>query len=214
MTKIILHELRLILREPRFLIPFLLPPLFLVIMQVVFYSQYGGAGQPIEAGLLLIVGVLLSTMSVTLTSDSFAGERERNTLELLLCLPLGVRRLFFGKLLALLPFPLLISMSSQAILWAIAGHLPWIILVESWLYTIAVGLIVTGVSLVVSLFSKSARSAAQANVVFVLLCLGVTQAIGPSYFQTPLIPWLMVPVALIGFGAMILFALRRFEKIS
>ncbi|HSQ43110.1 MAG TPA: ABC transporter permease [Fibrobacteraceae bacterium] len=213
MHRIFLHELRLVLREPRFWIPFLVPPMFLVAMQSVALWQYGAKGQVVDPNLLLVVGALLSTMSVTLTSDSFAGERERNTLELLLSLPIGLPSLFWGKLLALLPLPLALSSLSLILLWKISG-LDGIYLIKTLFYSISVCLVVTGISLLISLFAKTVRSAAQTNVLFVLVVLVATQLAAPWYFSCGWASLVLFPCALLAFATLSWLGLRRFGRMN
>jgi ABC-type transport system involved in multi-copper enzyme maturation permease subunit len=211
MLEIFLHELRLFVREPRFWVPFLLPPVFLVAMNVFLYARMDGSQGNLDPGLALLTGVLLSTISVALTSDSFAGERERNTLELLLTLPIGVKNIFWGKLLALLPLPLGFACGSQILLWFFSGTLPDSFLALSLAYVVSVTLLVTGFSLLVSLYSKTVRSAAQTNVFFVLACLGLTQAFGGDYLKGSWTYGLLLPMSGVVFAVLVWMSLRNFE---
>ena len=213
MKQIFLHELRLVLREPRFWIPFLFPPLLLIIMQVVILSQYGMAGHVFEPKLLMTVGGLLATISVTLTADSFAGERERNTLELLLCLPITLRQLFFGKLLALLPVPMVLSGLALTLLWAMS-HQGVEVLLKALLFSLSLCLLITGISLQVSLFANTVRSAAQANVLFVLVFLVITQLIADAYLASWFWPVLIFPAVLLAFAGLVLLSQRRFKNMN
>jgi len=213
MMQIFLHELRLVLREPRFWIPFLFPPVLLIIMQIVILSQYGVAGHVFEPKLLMTVGGLLATISVTLTADSFAGERERNTLELLLCLPITLRQLFFGKLFALLPVPLVLSGLALTLLWVLS-HQDLDVLIKSLLFSASLCLLITGISLQVSLFAQTVRSAAQANVLFVLVFLVLTQMVAEQYLATWFWPLLVFPVALLVFAGLVMLSLQRFQKMN
>lgn len=213
MKRIFWHDFLLILREPRFLIPFILPPLFLVGMQVWLLQTNLQNGEAYEPSLLLVVGALLGTMSVTLTADSFAGERERNTLELLLCLPITLRQLFWGKLLAVMPLPIVLGLAAQAVLWALAPQIHWDWLAKAWLFSLTICLIVTGFSLLISLRSKTVRSAAQINVLVVLIILLVANLIAPFYLQWNVIPWVVFPVGVLGFALLVQGALKRFQRL-
>lgn len=212
--RIFTHELRLILREPRFWIPFLIPPIFMVIMQMVVLAQYGGAAQVMNPGILLIIAALLSTMSVTLTADSFAGERERNTLELLLCLPLSIRQLFLGKLFAVLPVPLVLMGLSELLMWELMGTESLAVLAKAVLFGFSTCLLITGISLLVSLFANSVRSAAQGNVIFVLALLMGTQAIAPNYFESSTLPFIICGATLLVFFTLVALGLKRFSARS
>ena len=102
--KIARHELGMILREPKFLIPFVLPPILLIVSQLVLLP---GENDPmVFTRMMLICALLIAPMVVPLASDSFAGERERGSLELLMLLPVKPASIFYGKLLALIPLPL------------------------------------------------------------------------------------------------------------
>ena len=78
------HELRLVFREPRFWIPFIIPPVILAASQMLAVSRYGGQiMEGMESYMMLLLGCLMAPMGAPLAADSFAGERERNSLELL-----------------------------------------------------------------------------------------------------------------------------------
>ena len=212
MNSIFRHEFRLILREPRFWIPFLLPPAFLVGMQVFMVMKYGELGQQLSPTFLLLIGALLSTMAVSLTADSFAGERERNTLELLFCLPLTLRQIFLGKLLAVLPMPLVLAFLAQLLLWKLAGVESGVLLLQAWFYAASVCLVITGISLLISLYSPSVRSAAQTNVLFVFGFLILTKIISDDFFTNPVWPWAVLPLGIAVFLAFSSIGLRRFAR--
>jgi len=171
------------------------------------------AGHVFEPKLLMTVGGLLATISVTLTADSFAGERERNTLELLLCLPITLRQLFFGKLFALLPVPLVLSGLALTLLWVLS-HQDLDVLIKSLLFSASLCLLITGISLQVSLFAQTVRSAAQANVLFVLVFLVLTQMVAEQYLATWFWPLLVFPVALLVFAGLVMLSLQRFQKMN
>ena len=91
--KIARHELGMILREPKFLIPFVLPPILLIVSQLVLLP---GENDPmVFTRMMLICALLIAPMVVPLASDSFAGERERGSLELLMLLPVKPASIFY-----------------------------------------------------------------------------------------------------------------------
>jgi ABC-type transport system involved in multi-copper enzyme maturation permease subunit len=209
--RIFRHELRLILREPRFWIPFLIPPLFLLIIQALLLSRYGNQAQVLgEPMVLLTMGALVSTMAVSLTADSFAGERERNTLELLLNLPIPMAHLFWGKLLALIPAPLVFAWSAQFVIWSRAqnpGDLG-----RAFIYSLAGCLFSTGIALIFSLFAGSVRSAAQSSILFVLVFLFSTQMIA-GWYLAPASSWYYLPLGgLVFFCIAVFWGLGRFKN--
>ncbi len=64
---------------------------------------------------MLLVGFLPAGFSLILALESFAGERERNTLETLLAMPIGDRELYLAKLVAALAMPLIGGLLSQIV---------------------------------------------------------------------------------------------------
>ncbi|MBC8077089.1 MAG: stage II sporulation protein M [Chloroflexales bacterium] len=63
----------------------------------------------------LLVGFVPSSFSLITALESFVGERERNSLESLLAMPLDDRDLFFGKLCSALFTPLLASYGAMVV---------------------------------------------------------------------------------------------------
>lgn len=175
------HEFKLIWREPRFWIPFLIPPFFIIGSQL--YLQTHAPTEAVGDSLLILIGVLLSTMCVNLMADSFAGERERNTLELLLALPISIEKIFFGKMLAVFPVPLAISMVFQLMFWNLTPY-GFTELGIALLTNVSSCFFVGTISLSVSMFSSTVRTAAQISVVFVLLILIVTPVYSVYIFQS------------------------------
>ena len=119
MLHVFRHELRLIFRDPRFWIPFIIPPVILAASQGIAVSRYGGQiMEGMEGYMMLLLGCLMAPMGSPLAGDSFAGERERNSLELLQLSPIAPARLFWGKLLAIVPFPVGFALLAQFVYWA------------------------------------------------------------------------------------------------
>lgn len=63
----------------------------------------------------LVVGFFPSSFSLVIALESFAGERERGTLEALFACPLSDGELYLGKLLAVLAPPILLSLLALSI---------------------------------------------------------------------------------------------------
>ena len=119
MLHVFKHEIRLIFRDPRFWIPFIIPPVILAASQGIAVSRYGGQiMEGMEGYMMLLLGCLMAPMGSPLAGDSFAGERERNSLELLQLAPIAPAKLFWGKLLAILPFPVVFAILEQIGYWA------------------------------------------------------------------------------------------------
>jgi uncharacterized membrane protein SpoIIM required for sporulation/ABC-type Na+ efflux pump permease subunit len=63
----------------------------------------------------LLVGFVPASFSLITALESFVGERERNTLESLLAMPLGDRALYLGKFVSALATPLISSLMAMTI---------------------------------------------------------------------------------------------------
>ncbi|HKP95203.1 MAG TPA: ABC transporter permease [Fibrobacteria bacterium] len=188
------HELRLIFKEPRFLLPFLITPILLMGLQAyaVFFQPLGSVGETLSLArsLLLMLAVLAPSSAVPLGADSFAGEKERNTLEILMCLPVGMGSLFWGKVLGMYPVPVLVGWLGQGIM---AGMLLfkgyWLPgfgadVAKAMLLTPVLGLFLCALSTLLSLVSESVRGAAQlASVVMLGIFFSVT-SFSPFFFHS------------------------------
>lgn len=109
------RELRDILRDWRIVIPIILLTLiFPLIMNFTagvaqdFVQQYGAEiiGDRIIPFLLMIVGFFPSSFSLVVALETFVGERERKSIEALLCTPLSDGQLYAGKTMAAMLPPL------------------------------------------------------------------------------------------------------------
>ena len=71
MLHVFKHELRLIFRDPRFWIPFIIPPVILAASQAIAVSRYGGEiMQGMESYMMLLLGCLMAPMGAPLAGDS------------------------------------------------------------------------------------------------------------------------------------------------
>lgn len=194
------NEWRLILKEPRFLLLFLMAPLLLVLLQAlyVFGSVQSGI-TPQDADILtrvqLVVGLLIAGSAVSLGADSFAGERERNSLEILLCTPLTLEQIFQGKMLGVLPLPLLTGLSGQLLVGLMVslgtewGFGYW---AEGWKAMALLpfyAFFITAAAIWFSLRSGSVRSAAQMSSFLMLLVLFLLLGTSEAYFRLPAYRW-------------------------
>ncbi len=155
------------------------------------------------APMFLILPLMVASV---IAADSFAGEKERKTLEALLYTPTTDRELFLAKLLsAWLPALgvawfgfVLYSVVANLAAWPTMGriffpNLMWVILAV-WVAPAVAGLGL-GVTVLVSVRSRGFQEAYQLGAVVVLpiLLLVIGQATGVMYFNT----WL---VLLLGLG--------------
>ena len=78
---------------------------------VTFVERYGAPliGDRLIPFLLMIVGFFPISVSLVIALESFVGEKERHSIEPLLCTPLNDWQLYLGKLLAAMVPPLLAS---------------------------------------------------------------------------------------------------------
>ncbi len=185
------HEWRMVWREPRFLLPFLATPLLLIAFQSAFAFAQADTGvdaYETSRSLLLVLGVLMPSLAVPLGADSFAGERERNSLEVLLFLPVSTRQLFLGKLLGIYPFPVAVGWFGQGILLvslgaagadlgAVTGEI-----IKALLLTPFMAFFLTTATVFMSLRSETVRAAAQSAGLLMLGTLFTTLLLSPFYF--------------------------------
>lgn len=206
------HELRLIFREPRFWIPFVIPPVILAASQGIAVSRYGGqVMQGMEGYMMLLLGCLMAPMGAPLAADSFAGERERNSLELLQLSPVKPAHLFWGKLLAVLPFPLMFSLICQLVYWgAHSDVVSGGVAVAAILGSVSACLLVNAFSLLLSLKAKTVRSATQGALFFIIPLLLLVQFGYQSFLQGLLMPVATLVVSLVVCAAATAVGMRKF----
>ena len=173
MLHVFRHEIRLIFRDPKFWIPFVIPPVILAASQGIAVSRYGGQiMEGMEGYMMLLLGCLMAPMGSPLAGDSFAGERERNSLELLQLSPIKPSTLFWGKLLAILPFPVVFSLLAQSAYWLAHPDIPAVAAVASILGALSAVLLTTAFSLMLSLRVKTVRAAAHISLFLIVPLAG------------------------------------------
>ncbi len=129
--------------------------------------------------------------------DSFAGERERHTLETLLASRLSDRAILWGKVIATVGYiwgmTVIASLLSMAVVNLVQGQWPWMFFtpVSGWLAVLIASalacLLAAGSGILVSLHSTTVRQAQQALLLgslalFVVIYL-VVRALPPQLFQ-------------------------------
>jgi ABC-type Na+ efflux pump permease subunit len=216
------HEWRLILKEPRFLLPFLITPLLLIGVQAfALYARMGTVWETLEMAraLLLMLAVLAPSSAVPLGADSFAGEKERNTLEILMCLPVRMGALFWGKVLGMLPIPVLVGWIGQGIMTAmLASRGVWlpgfgITVAKAMALTPAFGLFLCALSTLLSLLSDSVRGAAQLTSLAMLALFFATTACSSALFHSASAYSGFAGGLLLASAACFLAARKRFPKV-
>src|SRR4028119_2426655 len=96
---------------PILILTFVVPILILTaaLYAIDFIGDMGTVARMIPLGLLL-AGFLPASFSLITALESFVGEKERNTLESLLAMPMSDSELYLGKLTAALLPPLVSAM--------------------------------------------------------------------------------------------------------
>jgi ABC-type transport system involved in multi-copper enzyme maturation permease subunit len=216
------HEWSLILKEPRFLFLFVLTPLILLGLQAAtLWGKLGSAREILELArsLLLMLAVLAPSAAVPLGADSFAGEKERNTLEILMCLPVGMGPLFWGKIIGMLPFPIAVGWIGQGLLAAmLASRGYWdpgfgIHLAKAMALTPALALFLCALTTLLSLIAESVRSAAQLSSLAMLLLFFLAAIFSSAYLRSPAVLAGALAALTLGAAACFLAARRRFPRV-
>jgi ABC-type transport system involved in multi-copper enzyme maturation permease subunit len=188
------HEWRLIFKEPRFLLPFMIAPLLLIGLQA-FTLFVQPIGSPegmltLARALLLMLAVLAPGAAVPLGADSFAGEKERNTLEILMCLPVGLGSLFWGKVMGVCPIPVLVGWIGQGVIIVMLyskGFWPpgfGLEAAKAMAVTPVLGLFLCALSTLLSLISESVRSAAQLTSLAMLAVFFTVTSFSSAIFRS------------------------------
>lgn len=208
------HELRLIFREPRFWIPFVIPPVILAASQGIAVSRYGAQVMDgMESYMMLMLGCLMAPMAAPLAADSFAGERERNSLELLQLSPVKPAQLFWGKLLAILPFSLAFAVLVQFVYWAVHPSITGASAAAAILGAVSASLLVDSFSLLLSLKAKTVRSATQSTLFLIIPLLLLVQFGYEAFLSSLLAPVIVLVVSIAICMACTAFAMRKFVRL-
>jgi uncharacterized membrane protein SpoIIM required for sporulation/ABC-type transport system involved in multi-copper enzyme maturation permease subunit len=114
--------------------------------------------------LLMIVGFFPISVSLVIALESFVGEKERYSIEPLLCSPLSDGQLYLGKLLAAMVPPLLASYLGVAVyLTGVYFQVGWkpepMLLIQILLLTLVQALLMVSGAVVVSSQTTSVRAA-------------------------------------------------------
>jgi uncharacterized membrane protein SpoIIM required for sporulation/ABC-type transport system involved in multi-copper enzyme maturation permease subunit len=169
------RELRDSLRDWRIIIPILILTLiFPFLMDFTanvarnFVLRYGGANaiiaERLNPFLLMIVGFFPISFSLVIALETFVGEKERNSLEPLLSMPISDGELYLGKMLSALLLPLLASyLGISVYLLGMFLTLGWLpapaLLIQVILLTTVEALVMVSGAVVVSSQTTSVRAA-------------------------------------------------------
>ncbi len=214
MLHVFRHEIRLIFRDPKFWIPFVIPPVILAASQGIAVSRYGGQiMEGMEGYMMLLLGCLMAPMGAPLAGDSFAGERERNSLELLQLSPIKPSTLFWGKMLAILPFPVVFALLAQSAYWLAHPDIPAVSAVASILGALSAVLLTTAFSLMLSLRVKTVRAAAHISLFLIVPLLLLVQMFHEVFLQGLLLPAVTLAASVVLCAVSVSLGLRRFVSL-
>jgi ABC-type transport system involved in multi-copper enzyme maturation permease subunit len=214
MLHVFRHELRLIFRDPKFWVPFVIPPVILAASQGIAVSRYGGQiMEGMEGYMMLLLGCLMAPMGAPLAGDSFAGERERNSLELLQLSPIKPSTLFWGKLLAILPFPVVFSLLAQLAYWLAHPDISTVAAVASILGALSAVLLTTAFSLMLSLWVKTVRAASHISLFLIVPLLLLVQMFHEVFLQGLLLPAVTLAASVVLCAVSVSLGLRRFVSL-
>ncbi len=218
------HEWKLIFKEPRFLIPFLLTPLLLTGFQVfaIYFRPLGDSYETLllARSLLLMLAVLAPSAAVPLGADSFAGEKERNTLEILLCLPIEKGSLFWGKVLGIYPLPIMLGWLGQGAMLAILmsrGLLFEVFrpdAIKALILTPILGLFLCAFSILMSLLADSVRGAAQLTSLAMLAIFFLVMFSSTWFFASWIFFMGLIAILIFFSVTCLLLARGRFPRLS
>lgn len=214
MLHVFRHEIRLIFRDPRFWIPFIVPPVILAASQGIAVFRYGGQiMEGMEGYMMLLLGCLMAPMGAPLAADSFAGERERNSMELLQLSPIAPAKLFWGKLLAVLPFPVAFSLLVQSFYWLAHSEISTTEAVASFLGALSAVLVTNSFSLVLSLRVKTVRAAAHISLFVVVPLLLLVQLGHEAFLKGLLVPVIVLALSVAICAFVAFLSSRRFVSL-
>jgi len=167
------REIRDQLRDWRILTPIALLTLFFPLLMnftaqtaVDFVAQYGAPiiAERLIPFLLMVVGFFPISISLVIALETFAGERERLSLEPLLATPLSNGELYLGKMLAALVAPLGAAYLGIGVYLAgLVFRIGWtsspVLLVQVFLLTTVQAVVMVSGAVVISSLTTSVRAA-------------------------------------------------------
>jgi uncharacterized membrane protein SpoIIM required for sporulation len=185
---IAMREIRDQLRDWRILSPILIMTLvfpmlmnFTAQQAVDFVGRYGASiiGDRLIPFLLMVVGFFPISISLVIALESFAGERERLSLEPLLATPLTDGQLYLGKMFASLLLPLMAAyLGIFVYLGGLFLRINWVppgqLLLQVLLLTFAQAIVMVNGAVVISSQATSVRAA---NLLASFVILPVSQLI-------------------------------------
>lgn len=157
-------------------------PLVLVGLLGIVLPLRAGAlwvGQPIGLGIPLMIPLILVA---SWAADTFAGERERHTLETLLATRLSDRAILFGKIVTVTAYAWIVGIASMVLglvtvnLTHPSGHLliyPANLMLGSVIFSLLIAILAAAAGVLVSLRAASVRQVQQVITIGILLVVWV-----------------------------------------
>ena len=167
------REIKDTLRDWRIVLPILILTLifpwlmnFTANVATNFVRQYNAPliGTRLVPFFMLIVGFFPISFSLVIALETFVGEKERNSLEPLLSMPISDGELYLGKMLAALIPPLVASALGISVyvvgLYFTMNYIPEItLLLQMWLLTAAEALAMVSGAVIISSQTTSVKAA-------------------------------------------------------
>ena len=221
------RELRDQLRDWRILSPLIILTVgFPILMNgfayeaVRFANQYGGnlIVDRLVPFSVLIIGFFPLTISLLGALESFVGEKERGTIEPLLCTPLSDWQLYLGKLLVGVITPLVSSLVAIGIYLLVVSrqdvNMPdATVFAQLFLLTIAHAVLMVSAAMVFSIQSTSVKAAnLMASFIIIPVALLMQGESALLFWGNNQVLWLAVPAVFIMAGLMVRLGLAHFQR--
>lgn len=211
-------EFKLVKREKQFIVPFVVLPLIIIAMYgwglLTGSASFSTAQVTIFALSLIPV---LSSSGLVLAADSFAGEKERKTIETLMSTPVPHHVLFWGKLLGLLPAPLLVCVLGESMYLSLGYYAGFVWHVDElarlFLLILCSPLLILSAALYISTRVDTVRAASQISALFLLGLIISMPLLGLFYWDAGYAWMLPVVGSLLATGFFTWLSHRRFIAI-
>ncbi len=210
------REIRDQLRDWRILTPIIILTLFFPLLMnytarqaVDFVGRYGApiVGERLIPFLLMVVGFFPISISLVIALESFAGERERRSLEPLLATPLSDRQLYLGKMIASVVPPLAaaylgISVYLIGLLISVDWNPPIVLLVQVLALTTFQAIVMVAGAVVISSQTTSVRAAnlLASFIIIPMAELIVAESMVMFWGRYNVLWWILLTLVLIAFA--------------
>jgi uncharacterized membrane protein SpoIIM required for sporulation len=209
------REIRDQLRDWRILTPIIILTLFFPLLMnytarqaVDFVGRYGApiVGDRLIPFLLMVVGFFPISISLVIALESFAGERERRSLEPLLATPLTDGQLYLGKMIASLVPPLAaaylgISVYLIGLAISVDWNPPFVLLVQILALTTFQAIVMVAGAVVISSQTTSVRAAnlLASFIIIPMAELIIAESMVMFWGRYNILWWILLTLVLIAF---------------